>query len=1477
MAFLDEKGTGGIFTQKHVPKTEGVTGKYEGVNDYNHPIEQEGNKRGNVMHQGGGVSFQRFNPTKNPIGTETPMYIQDLNSALAAQDHDMNPNNHFNPTHGRNPLYQNSGFKGEIRGSHRFRLPESQQSVDSFNPTNYESTKNTEPLEPVSYQSKNNRYAPPRQDHSSLSGHRQEKVSAKQRNYPSPSNRHATEYTNQNYDNPIPSINHIDQKTYNLPPSKKGGNFLTFPTESPDSNGSILVSIPTEASQPKRKYHSQRTHYNNRVIHPQVTSLEDVSFPFTQPEYDDEPPSKERRSRDLTLFGVDGNIYDITSQSELSRPSAALRLLEEQLSPVSTEDAETRSRSRHNSRGANSSEGRKYKEITRNPSSQSDESNYDRKDRALEVKVQEDEVNVRHPFLPRDSKGENIDYVKLRMEYDATTVPIKERIRDEYDLVPEVMEKPQTTTTPKTTTEKTTPPTTTEYVPEDPAETLKRLKHNPFLASIFPHSDTDDAETAPPEPATTTTPKITTYRAKTTTAVLKLVESPEENLDRLRSNPFLSTLQTNPEKMAENVQTKRRRGSRKRPIIVVPDMPSDTEKDVKHVEQLTLAQYSGPSHGLMYKTISRRTQQRMTDLAEQLNNEGLGGFHIVVRRSADTKQTKEADKPSTDATSDAPVDDDKYPFYNSPASVTFPLYSPVRYALNPKDIPVKTSGGMEFYESRDRSVICIEPSPPKDIVPKRGKDGEWNKNPQHDKPRLGKLGDQIDCLKAKYFGADPLDNPFFKESKVEVPNFKPKSSDDGFGFHADIVENIKTEADRVTDQVFEGKNKKASQDNIGGFSSNSRPNGVQPKQKLPIYTYKNMKSKNTGSLKAPYDANLKKDVTKNHGNSRAKLTNQTYNDIKGSDYLKEFHHPQRVSISIKSKGTLNHPKIKRTKDPTQEYNEAIKVFPRSTMGYLKSHVPLHIINYPKSGTRNLFNKNTDSVLLLETLGLKNPMKTQKLPTKVSYIILNNVERPHQQPRTPVTAIFYQPNPKTSTKMDNSQKASNIYFSEKWKRPALDEIRGEPKYRVKRNDENDKYINSKESIELKNFLLQKYANILAKETPESKKESRNQNSKPSQSIETNHSSLSATSTGSNRNRLPYSSRYSASDPMHESSSTEVEISNEKKEPLAQEHPIVSRFPTRKPKLRFPKLTLSPRPTNEKERVKYLNIPEVVQIKTITTTTTTTPAPPSTTTRMYKPRVVYKKEYGKPLDKVVNMFEVLKQRPKSNDEYSFIPSTERIQDITTLREEMVEPARKPNRKFKPKRLEQFEHRRITKEEVFKKTYSPEDYARERSDIVEVYDHGFEHPDLEGPISRMSRDSPAEYSPPPNFHDMLVYMVDPLTGAGEWKVIPVALSAVSRVDPNFQSLVRDPAIAQQALIQSSQISKQRKKETSKQALHQGPPAVKPVKDPPPEPVENTEYRYASRQRESTTEPHKKPRSKSRRKLRPDRNQVFYQHFIS
>ncbi|XP_023026012.2 uncharacterized protein [Leptinotarsa decemlineata] len=141
----------------------------------------------------------------------------------------------------------------------------------------------------------------------------------------------------------------------------------------------------------------------------------------------------------------------------------------------------------------------------------------------------------------------------------------------------------------------------------------------------------------------------------------------------------------------------------------------------------------------------------------------------------------------------------KYPYYDKSEEHGINENSPLRYSENLNNIPQKKEGNMAFYEHAEKMIVCpeidstVEPIPERienankdnsypegeDIKKEEREDGnqseQTTKLPQQPKsPRLTGLGDKIQCLRAKYFGRNPLDSPFFQEETVGTikPIFK---------------------------------------------------------------------------------------------------------------------------------------------------------------------------------------------------------------------------------------------------------------------------------------------------------------------------------------------------------------------------------------------------------------------------------------------------------------------------------------------------------------------------------------------------------------------------------------------------------------------------------------------------------------------------------------------------------------------------------
>ncbi|KAK9687644.1 hypothetical protein QE152_g36123 [Popillia japonica] len=154
--------------------------------------------------------------------------------------------------------------------------------------------------------------------------------------------------------------------------------------------------------------------------------------------------------------------------------------------------------------------------------------------------------------------------------------------------------------------------------------------------------------------------------------------------------------------------------------------------------------------------------------------------HLIDNMMDESKYGKKTAKPKfiikvrRKRRSTEELDPKKYPHYTSTKVNSL---SSLRYVENPSNIPKK--GAMSFYKEADKmecpEVMDVDP------IPDKIKDGanhtdESNSTITTPKPKLDKLGDQIDCFKTRYFGEDPLDNPLFKEEAVDTPNRTPNRS-----------------------------------------------------------------------------------------------------------------------------------------------------------------------------------------------------------------------------------------------------------------------------------------------------------------------------------------------------------------------------------------------------------------------------------------------------------------------------------------------------------------------------------------------------------------------------------------------------------------------------------------------------------------------------------------------------------------------------
>ncbi|XP_072392888.1 uncharacterized protein [Diabrotica undecimpunctata] len=211
------------------------------------------------------------------------------------------------------------------------------------------------------------------------------------------------------------------------------------------------------------------------------------------------------------------------------------------------------------------------------------------------------------------------------------------------------------------------------------------------------------------------------------------------------------------------------------PFTKLPSLEFDGYQDEIPITTLPTTAIPKPTHADTYETLDSINKAFLTLNAKKRVKRFTNDFsnlrlhaHFLPLISHDLGKIEQKDK-------------EKYPYYDNYEEEGIDKNSPLRYAENLKNIPKKTGKRMVFYEQADRKVQCPEieatlnPIPEKVLEAEKQKFGNKtneetkDKSQQNKQPksaRLSGLGNQIDCLKSRYFGNNPFDSPFFEEQTV---------------------------------------------------------------------------------------------------------------------------------------------------------------------------------------------------------------------------------------------------------------------------------------------------------------------------------------------------------------------------------------------------------------------------------------------------------------------------------------------------------------------------------------------------------------------------------------------------------------------------------------------------------------------------------------------------------------------------------------
>lgn len=252
----------------------------------------------------------------------------------------------------------------------------------------------------------------------------------------------------------------------------------------------------------------------------------------------------------------------------------------------------------------------------------------------------------------------------------------------------------------------------------------------------------------------------------------------------------------------------------------------------------------------------------------------------------------------------------KYPYYDNYKEKGLNIDSPLRYSQNMNQMPIKTGKKMIFYEEAEKRVPCpeintsINPIPEKALNEAENKNVEKNEDNYDDEdkdeieenvseekevnssrkkrevseesksPRLAGLGDKIDCLRARYFGEDPLDSPFFDE--VTVGTIEPI-----FNELKKHHQGRNQEDNNINEIVNHNKAKNNNQDN---FDEEKLNNSILKDIKYQLAKQNKIQNKLTASSKENKDINekkfndnLNKDISQN-----LKISNRVHSKTKST-------------------------------------------------------------------------------------------------------------------------------------------------------------------------------------------------------------------------------------------------------------------------------------------------------------------------------------------------------------------------------------------------------------------------------------------------------------------------------------------------------------------------------------------------------------------------------------------------------------------
>ena len=210
------------------------------------------------------------------------------------------------------------------------------------------------------------------------------------------------------------------------------------------------------------------------------------------------------------------------------------------------------------------------------------------------------------------------------------------------------------------------------------------------------------------------------------------------------------------------VKSDNRRNSRRKGVHNIT--PRDVSKMIKNLSNFEInsdKKFNEKKIPLTIRKKSHIVESEVELMKKQTDFEGNIVINYDVEKESALKKNTVPVSTQQKSRLRRDIDQTKFPYYNSER---LEKNSALRYAENIENKPDKRRDDMAFYNKAEHNFNCYEDA--SNFVQQPTLRNE-EKSKSYLNSLSGKLGDKINCLKSKYFGDEPFDNPLFSEKDVK--------------------------------------------------------------------------------------------------------------------------------------------------------------------------------------------------------------------------------------------------------------------------------------------------------------------------------------------------------------------------------------------------------------------------------------------------------------------------------------------------------------------------------------------------------------------------------------------------------------------------------------------------------------------------------------------------------------------------------------